>query len=129
MHHGTQTSNRLAAAGFAVSGRYLGRPPGAGVRWQGDGQHRPQDGQEAGIPGVQAPRAIDTQEIAAKVKTAIFVEPGPKAQQISVDTVKARAALRGTPDFQASSSGAMTLVAAAPGAKAADNHLALTPSQ
>jgi len=79
--------------------------------------------------GAMAGTAIDDTEITAKVKAAIFAEPGLKTLQISVDTVKGMVALSGTVDSQANSDRAKTLAAAVAGVKGVDNRLALTPSK
>ncbi|OGT12267.1 MAG: transporter, partial [Gallionellales bacterium RIFCSPHIGHO2_02_FULL_57_16] len=52
---------------------------------------------------------IDDAEITAKVKAAIFAEPGLKTLQISVDTVNGVVALTGSVDSQANSDRAEAL--------------------
>lgn len=69
--------------------------------------------------------AIDDTEITAKVKAAIFAEPGLKTLQISVDTVKGVVSLSGSVDSQSSSDRAKGLAAAVAGVKHVENRLAL----
>lgn len=69
--------------------------------------------------------AIDDAEITAKVKAAIFAEPGMKTLQISVDTVKGVVTLTGSADSQASSDRVKALAAAVAGVNGVDNQLAI----
>lgn len=69
--------------------------------------------------------AIDDAEITAKVKAAIFAEPGMKTLQISVDTVKGVVTLSGSADSQASSDRVKALAAAVAGVTQVDNRLAI----
>lgn len=68
---------------------------------------------------------IDDAEITAKVKAAIFAEPGFKTLQISVDTVKGVVTLSGSVDSLASSDRAKALAGAVAGVKEVENRLAL----
>jgi len=67
--------------------------------------------------------AIDDTEITAKVKAAIFAEPGLKTLQISVDTVKGVVTLTGSVDSQANSDRANGLAGAVSGVKSVNNQL------
>jgi osmotically-inducible protein OsmY len=67
--------------------------------------------------------AIDDSEITAKVKAAIFAEPGLKTLQISVDTVKGVVTLSGSVDSKLSSDMAKKLAGAVAGVKEVDNRL------
>ena len=67
--------------------------------------------------------AIDDAEITAKVKAAIFAEPGLKTLQISVDTVKGVVTLSGSVDSQPSSDRAKALAGAVAGVKNVENRL------
>lgn len=69
--------------------------------------------------------AIEDAEITAKIKAAIFAEPGLKTLQISVDTVKGVVTLSGSADSQASSDRVKSLAAAVAGVNQVDNRLAL----
>jgi hyperosmotically inducible protein len=69
--------------------------------------------------------AIDDAEITAKVKAAIFAEPGLKTLQISVDTVKGVVTLSGSVDSQASSDTAKALAGAVAGVSYVENRLVL----
>ena len=60
-------------------------------------------GEKLGEQGAKTGAAIDDAEITAKVKAAIFAEPGLKTLQISVDTVKGVVTLSGSVDSQPSS--------------------------
>lgn len=73
--------------------------------------------------GVKAGMAIDDTEITAKVKAAIFAEPGLKTLQISVDTVKGVVILSGSVDSPASGDRAGTLASAVAGVNKVENHL------
>ncbi len=67
--------------------------------------------------------AIDDTEITAKVKAAVFGEPGLKTLQISVDTVKGVVTLSGTVDSQQNSDKAKSLAGAVAGVKSVENKL------
>ena len=72
--------------------------------------------------------AIDDTEITAKVKAAIFAEPGLSTLQISVETVNGVVTLSGSVDTQANSDKAKALASAVSGVKDVDNKLALKSS-
>ncbi|MDO8412967.1 MAG: BON domain-containing protein [Gallionellaceae bacterium] len=72
---------------------------------------------------------IDDAEITAKVKAAIFAEPGLKTLQISVDTVKGIVTLSGSVNTQQNSDSAKALAGAVSGVKEVENKLALKPSK
>ena len=67
--------------------------------------------------------AIEDTEITAKVKAAIFAEPGLKTLQISVDTVKGVVTLSGSVDSQQNSDRAKALAGAVSGVNAVENQL------
>lgn len=69
--------------------------------------------------------AINDTEITAKVKAAIFAEPGLKTLQISVDTVNGVVTLTGSVDSQANSDRAKALAGAVAGVSRVENRLAL----
>jgi osmotically-inducible protein OsmY len=75
--------------------------------------------------GIKTGIAIDDTEITAKVKAAIFSEPGLKTLQISVDTIKGVVTLTGSVDSQLSSERAKGLAAAVAGVSQVDNKLAI----
>lgn len=77
----------------------------------------------------KAGQAIDDTEITARVKAAVFAEPGLKTLQISVDTVKGVVTLTGTVDSQANSDKARTLAAAVPDVKEVSNKLVVAPAK
>jgi hyperosmotically inducible protein len=77
----------------------------------------------------KAGQAIDDTEITARVKAAVFGEPGLKTLQISVDTVKGVVTLTGTVDSQANSDKARTLAAAVADVKEVSNKLVVTPAK
>ncbi|MDP2238528.1 MAG: BON domain-containing protein [Burkholderiales bacterium] len=68
---------------------------------------------------------IDDAEITAKVKAAIFAEPGLKTLQISVDTVKGVVTLSGSVDSLPSSNRAQALAGAVAGVNKVENRLVL----
>lgn len=82
-------------------------------------------GVKLGEQGEKAAVAIDDAEITAKVKAAIFAEPGLKTLQISVDTVKGVVTLSGSVDSQPSSDRAKELAGAVAGVKGVINRLVL----
>ena len=79
--------------------------------------------------GAKAGQAIDDSEITAKVKAAVFGEPGLKTLQIHVDTVKGVVTLTGTVDSQANSDKARTLAAAVADVKEVSNKLVIAPAK
>ena len=81
-------------------------------------------GDKLGEQGMKAGVAIDDTEITAKVKAAIFAEPGLKTLQISVDTVKGVVTLTGSVDSTQSSARAKELAGAVAGVTQVDNRLA-----
>jgi len=82
-------------------------------------------GEKLGSQGEKAGVAIDDAEITAKVKAAIFAEPGLKTLQISVDTVKGVVTLSGSVDSLSSSDKAKALAGAVSGVKEVENRLVL----
>lgn len=80
-------------------------------------------GEELSEQGAKAGVAIDDAAITAKVKAAIFSEPGLKTLQISVDTVNGVVTLSGSVDSLSSSNKARALAGAAAGVKAVKNRL------
>lgn len=71
--------------------------------------------------------ALTDTEITAKVKAAIFAEPGLKTLQISVDTVKGVVTLTGSVDTPSQSDMAKTLAGAVDGVSKVENRLVLKP--
>lgn len=82
-------------------------------------------GEKLGEQGAEAGVAVDDAAITAKVKAAIFAEPGLKTLQISVATVKGVVTLSGSVDSLASSAKAKALADAVTGVKKVENRLAL----
>ena len=82
-------------------------------------------GEKMGEQSAKAGMAIDDTEITAKVKAAIFAEPGLKTLQISVDTKNGVVTLSGAVDSQSSSDMAKALAGAVSGVKDVENRLAL----
>jgi len=82
-----------------------------------------QVGDKLGAQGAKAGVAIDDTEITAKVKAAIFAEPGIKTLQISVDTVKGVVTLSGSVDSQSISNRAKELAGAVAGVNDVQNRL------
>lgn len=72
--------------------------------------------------------AIEDTEITAKVKAAIFAEPGLSTLQISVETVKGVVTLSGSVDTQPNLDKAKALASAVAGVKSVDNKLMLKSS-
>jgi osmotically-inducible protein OsmY len=70
---------------------------------------------------------IDDAEITAKVKAAIFAEPGLKTLQISVNTMKGVVTLSGSVDSSPSSDMAKVLAGAVSGVKEIKNRLVIKP--
>lgn len=81
-------------------------------------------GEKLGAQGLKAGVAIDDAEITAKVKAAIFAEPGLKSLQIGVDTIKGVVSLSGSVDSESSSDRVKALAAAVAGVHRVDNRLA-----
>lgn len=71
--------------------------------------------------------AIDDAEITAKVKAAVFAEPGLKSLQISVDTIKGVVTLSGSADSQDNSDRTKALASAVAGVVKVDNQLLIKP--
>ncbi len=69
--------------------------------------------------------AIDDAEITARVKAAIFAEPGLKTLQIGVDTIKGEVTLSGSVDSRSNSDRAAELAGAVAGVKHVENRLEL----
>jgi hyperosmotically inducible periplasmic protein len=82
-------------------------------------------GEKLGEQGAKAGVAIEDTEITAKVKAAIFAEPGLKTLQISVDTVKGVVTLSGSVDSLQNSARAKALAGAVAGVKDVENRLVL----
>ena len=82
-------------------------------------------GEEMAVQGQKADVAIDDTEITARVKAAIFAEPGLKTLQISVETVKGVVALSGSVDSTANSDKAKALAGAVSGVQEVNNQLAI----
>ena len=80
-------------------------------------------GKKMGEQSEKAGVAIDDTEITAKVKAAIFAEPGLKTLQISVDTIKGVVTLSGSVDSQASSNRTKELASAVAGVRDVENRL------
>ena len=80
-----------------------------------------------GEQSTKAGVAIDDAEITAKIKAAIFAEPGLKSLQISVDTVKGVVTLSGSVDSQQNSDMAKGLASAVMGVNGVENRLVLKP--
>ncbi len=77
--------------------------------------------------GDKAVLVIDDAEITAKVKAAIFAEPGLKTLQISVNTMKGVVTLSGSVDSSPSSDMAKVLAGAVSGVKEVKNRLVIKP--
>jgi len=82
-------------------------------------------GEKLGEQGEKAGVVINDAEITAKVKAAVFAEPGLKTLQISVDTVKGVVTLSGSVDSQSSSDRAKALAGAVAGVTEVENRLVL----
>ena len=80
-------------------------------------------GDKLGAQSAKAGVAIDDTEITAKVKAAIFAEPGLKTLQISVDTVKGIVTISGSVDSLSNSNRAKSLAGAVVGVKEVENRL------
>lgn len=73
--------------------------------------------------------AMEDTEITAKVKAAVFAEPGLRTLQISVDTVNGVVTLTGSVDSAASRERAKSLAGAVAGVKEVDNKLVAMPAK
>lgn len=82
-------------------------------------------GEKMGEQGEKAGVAIDDAAITAKVKAAIFAEPGLKSLQISVDTIKGIVTLSGSVNSRSSSDKAQGLADAVAGVRGVENQLVL----
>jgi osmotically-inducible protein OsmY len=80
-------------------------------------------GDKLGAQSAKTGVAIDDTEITAKVKAAIFAEPGIKTLQISVDTVKGVVTLSGSVDSRSIRNRAKELAGAVVGVKDVENRL------
>jgi hyperosmotically inducible protein len=80
-------------------------------------------GDQLGAQRAKAGVAIDDTEITAKVKAAIFAEPGLKTLQISVDTVNGIVTISGSVDSQSVSNRAKELASAVAGVTDVENRL------
>ena len=83
--------------------------------------------EKLGGQGNKAALVIDDAEITAKVKAAIFAEPGLKTLQISVNTMKGVVTLSGSVDSSPSSDMAKVLAGAVSGVKEVKNRLVIKP--
>jgi osmotically-inducible protein OsmY len=86
-------------------------------------------GDKLTVQGDKTAVAIDDAEITAKVKAAVFAEPGLKTLQIGVDTVKSIVTLSGSVDTQVNSDRANALATAVAGVVKVENRLVLKPSK
>lgn len=86
-------------------------------------------GEKLSAQGAKAGVAIEDTEITAKVKAAIFSEPGLKTLQISVDTVKGVVTLTGSVNSQANSDKAKELAGAVADVKRVENQLVVKPKK
>ena len=75
--------------------------------------------------GDKAVVGMNDAEITAKVKAAIFAEPGLKTLQISVDTKKGVVTLSGSVDTQQNSDSARALAGAVSGVQTVENRLTI----
>jgi hyperosmotically inducible periplasmic protein len=80
-------------------------------------------GEKLGEQSAKTGVAIDDAAITAKVKAAVFAEPGLKTLQISVDTVNGVVTLSGSVDSLSSSDKAKALAGAVAGVKDVENRL------
>ncbi|MCF8152225.1 MAG: BON domain-containing protein [Burkholderiaceae bacterium] len=85
--------------------------------------------EKLGEQGVKAGVAVEDAEITARVKAAIFAEPGLRTLQISVDTIKGVVTLTGSVDTPPSSDKARNLAAAVAGVSEVDNKLVPTSTR
>ncbi len=82
-----------------------------------------------GEQGDKAGVGIKDAEITAKVKAAIFAEPGLKTLQISVDTIKGVVTLSGSVDTQQNSDMVRSLAGAVSGVHEVNNRLVVIPNK
>jgi hypothetical protein len=80
-------------------------------------------GDKMSSQGEKAGVAIDDTEITAKIKAAIFAEPGLKTLQISVDTIHGVVTLTGSVSSKADKDNAQSLASAVSGVKEVNNRL------
>lgn len=80
-------------------------------------------GEKMSEQGEKAGTAIADSEITAKIKAAIFAEPGLKSLQISVDTINGVVTLSGSVNSRENSNSAKALAGAVSGVKDVENHL------
>ena len=73
--------------------------------------------------------AMADAEITAKVKSAIYSEPGLKTLRISVDTVKGVVTLTGSVDVQSDFDRTRSLAESVGGVREVENHLQVKPRQ
>jgi len=85
-------------------------------------------GEKMSEQGAKVGVAIEDTEITAKVKAAIFAEPGLKTLQISVDTIKGVVSLSGSVKSKSHSDMAQALASAVSGVKEVDNRLVIKPN-
>ena len=85
--------------------------------------------EKLGEQGEKADVGIKDAEITAKVKAAIFAEPGLKTLQISVDTIKGVVTLSGSVDTQQNSDTARALAGAVSGVHEVNNRLVIKPGK
>ena len=86
-------------------------------------------GEKMSAQSAKAGVAIEDTEITAKVKAAIFAEPGLKTLQISVDTVKGVVTLTGSVNSQANRDRAKALASAVADVKRVENRLVVNPKK
>ena len=86
-------------------------------------------GAKLGEQSAKTGAAINDAEITAKIKAAIFAEPGLKTLQISVDTVAGVVSLSGSVDTPANSEMAKSLAGAVAGVKEVQNQLVVKPAK
>ena len=82
-------------------------------------------GEKMSTQSAKAGVAIEDTEITAKVKAAIFAEPGLKTLQISVDTIKGVVSLSGSVKSKSHSDMAQALASAVSGVKEVENRLVI----
>jgi osmotically-inducible protein OsmY len=85
-------------------------------------------GEKLNEQGAKTGAALDDAEITAKIKAAIFAEPGLKTLQISVDTVAGVVTLSGSVDTPGNSETAKSIAGAVAGVKEVKNQLVVKPS-
>lgn len=86
-------------------------------------------GDKMSAQSAKAGVAIDDAQITAKVKAAIFAEPGLKTLQISVDTVNGVVTLTGSVNSQANSDRAKALAGEVADVKTVENRLVVKPNK